>query len=209
MDCLAFEVDLVEYLKSEMSQDMAHDVDHILRVVKSAKMLCQQEGANIAIVLPVAYLHDCFSYPKDHPDRHLSSYKAADKAVEFLNSIGYPSEYFEAIHHAIVAHSFSAQVTPTTLEAQIVQDADRLDALGAIGVTRCILVSAKLKRPLYQLDDPFCQQRSPDDSQYTLDHFYTKLLKLTDTMNTRSAQEEAGRRTEFMYAYLKQLELEL
>lgn len=209
MDCLAFEVDLVEYLKSEISQDMAHDVDHILRVVKSAKMLCQQEGANIAIVLPAAYLHDCFSYPKDHPDRHFSSYKAADKAVEFLNSIGYPSEYFAAIHHAIVAHSFSAQVTPTTLEAQIVQDADRLDALGAIGVTRCILVSAKLKRPLYQLDDPFCQQRSPDDSQYTLDHFYTKLLKLTDTMNTRSAQEEAGRRTEFMYAYLKQLELEL
>ncbi|ENP8453815.1 HD domain-containing protein [Photobacterium damselae] len=209
MDCLAFEVDLVEYLKSEISQDMAHDVDHILRVVKSAKMLCQQEGANIAIVLPATYLHDCFSYPKDHPDRHLSSYKAADKAVEFLNSIGYPSEYFAAIHHAIVAHSFSAQVTPTTLEAQIVQDADRLDALGAIGVTRCILVSAKLKRPLYQLDDPFCQQRSPDDSQYTLDHFYTKLLKLTDTMNTRSAQEEAGRRTEFMYAYLKQLELEL
>ncbi|HIF9153944.1 TPA: HD domain-containing protein [Photobacterium damselae] len=209
MDCLAFEVDLVEYLKSEMSQDMAHDVDHILRVVKSAKMLCQQEGANIAIVLPAAYLHDCFSYPKDHPDRHLSSYKAADKAVEFLNSIGYPSEYFAAIHHAIVAHSFSAQVTPTTLEAQIVQDADRLDALGAIGVTRCILVSAKLKRPLYQLDDPFCQQRSPDDNQYTLDHFYTKLLKLTDTMNTRAAKEEAGRRTEFMYAYLKQLELEL
>ncbi|MGS4882634.1 HD domain-containing protein [Photobacterium damselae] len=209
MDCLAFEVDLVEYLKSEISQDMAHDVDHILRVVKSAKMLCQQEGANIAIVLPAAYLHDCFSYPKDHPDRHLSSYKAADKAVEFLNSIDYPSEYFEAIHHAIAAHSFSAQVTPTTLEAQIVQDADRLDALGAIGVTRCILVSAKLKRPLYQLDDPFCQQRSPDDSQYTLDHFYTKLLKLTDTMNTRAAKEEAGRRTEFMYAYLKQLELEL
>ncbi|WIG79239.1 HD domain-containing protein [Photobacterium damselae] len=209
MDCLAFEVDLVEYLKSEISQDMAHDVDHILRVVKSAKMLCQQEGANIAIVLPAAYLHDCFSYPKDHPDRHLSSYKAADKAVEFLNSIDYPSEYFEAIHHAIVAHSFSAQVTPTTLEAQIVQDADRLDALGAIGVTRCILVSAKLKRPLYQLDDPFCQQRSPDDNQYTLDHFYTKLLKLTDTMNTKSAKEEAGRRTEFMYAYLKQLELEL
>ncbi|MEH0374061.1 HD domain-containing protein, partial [Vibrio mimicus] len=81
---------------------------------------------------------------------------AADKALEFLNEIGYPKEYHDAIKHAIIAHSFSANVQPDTLEAKIVQDADRLDALGAIGIARCIQVSTNLGVGLYDATDPFC-----------------------------------------------------
>lgn len=124
-------------------------------------------------------------------------------------SIDYPSEYLQDIHHAIIAHSFSANVDPITLEAKIVQDADRLDALGAIGITRCIQVSSTLGRSLYSSEDPFCYERVPDDSSYTLDHFYTKLLNLSSTMKTKSAVKEADKRTLVMRAFLMQLESEL
>ncbi|PSU36516.1 phosphohydrolase [Photobacterium lutimaris] len=192
-----------------MQQDLAHDMNHVFRVVKTAKTLCEREEASLEIVLPAAYLHDCFSFPKNHPERAKSSQVAADKAVEFLASIGYPSQYFEAIHHAIVAHSFSANIKPETLEAQIVQDADRLDALGAIGIARCIQVSSNLGVSLYDAQDPFSTGRELNDRKYTIDHFYTKLFKLKDTMNTVSAKVEAEKRTHYMEAYLEQLGTEI
>lgn len=200
-----FENKFVEFIQSEMQQDLAHDMNHVFRVVKTARALCDSEGARIEVVLPAAYLHDCFSFPKNHSDRAKSSFIAAEKAIEFLASIDYPAEYFEAIHHAVVAHSFSANIKPETLEAQIVQDADRLDALGAIGIARCIQVSSSLGVSLYDAEDPFSANRELNDRQYTLDHFYTKLFKLKDTMNTVSAKTEAEKRTVFMKAYLKQL----
>lgn len=204
-----FEERFLAYIKQEMQQDLAHDLNHVKRVVKLAKQLCIEEGAIVGVVVPAAYLHDCFSFAKGHPERRQSSRLAADKAIEFLSQIDYPVEYYDAIHHAIVAHSYSAQVTPMTLEAKIVQDADRLDALGAIGIARCIQVSVALNRPLYAEDDPFCSEREPDDVCYTLDHFYTKLLKLAATMNTSSAQCEAEKRTRFIEAYLAQLSNEV
>ncbi|KXF82928.1 HD domain-containing protein [Enterovibrio coralii] len=200
--CLAF-------IEKEMQTDTAHDTSHILRVVKTAEALCEIENANRAVVLPAAYLHDCFTFPKNHPQRSESSRFAADKAVAFLRSIDYPAEFLEAIHHAIVAHSFSANITPETVEAKIVQDADRLDALGAVGVARCILVSASLGRQLYSLVDPFCEEREPDDHTYTLDHFYTKLLGLPSTMQTAAAQREGEKRVAFMKTFIDQLDHEI
>lgn len=161
------------------------------------------------MVITAAWLHDCVMLPKNHPERAQSSVKAADKAMVFLRSIDYPESHLNAIHHAIVAHSFSADVKPLTLEAQIVQDADRLDALGAIGVTRCIQVSANLDLPIYSTDDPFCDSRTPDDGKYTIDHFYTKLFLIADCVNTVSAKTEANQRTQFMLSYLEQLHHEI
>ncbi|RJX75781.1 HD domain-containing protein [Vibrio sinensis] len=192
-----------------MTQDLAHDINHVLRVVASAKALCVQEQALPQVVIPAAFLHDCFSFEKNHPNKSQSSVVAADKAIQFLKQINYPSEYHDGIHHAIVAHSFSANVTPRTLEAKIVQDADRLDALGAIGIARCLQVSVKLDRPLYYAEDPFCQQRTPNDGEYTIDHFYTKLFLLAERMNTQSAKVEATKRTDFMREYLMQLNHEI
>jgi len=204
-----FEKKLLAFVQIEMGQDQAHDVNHILRVVKTAKNLCHSEGAKLEVVLPAAYLHDCVSVPKNHPDRVKSSQLAADRAVELLQQIGYPSEYFSAIHHAIHAHSFSAGIEPKTLEAEVVQDADRLDALGAIGVIRCIQVSCSLGVELYSDIDPFCRHRQPDDRRYTVDHFYTKLFKLKETMRTASARDEAIKRTAFMQAFLEQFAQEV
>ncbi|AYF17229.1 TPA: HD domain-containing protein [Vibrio parahaemolyticus] len=195
----------LEFMQQEMQVDAAHDIEHVKRVVKTAKQLCDEENADIAIVLPAAYLHDCFTYPKDHPNRKQSSAIAAKKAIAYLESIQYPQHYHDAIAHAIEAHSFSANIRPNTLEAQIVQDADRLDALGAIGVTRCIQVSTHFNAQLYNDNDMFAKERELNDKQFTVDHFQTKLFKIVDTMNTESAKLEANKRKAFMQTYLKQL----
>ncbi|EID7759343.1 TPA: HD domain-containing protein [Vibrio parahaemolyticus] len=200
-----FEPLFLEFMQQEMQVDAAHDIEHVKRVVKTAKQLCDEENADIAIVLPAAYLHDCFTYPKDHPNRKQSSAMAAKKAIAYLESIQYPQHYHDAIAHAIEAHSFSANIRPNTLEAQIVQDADRLDALGAIGVTRCIQVSTHFNAQLYNDDDMFAKERELNDKQFTVDHFQTKLFKIVDTMNTESAKLEANKRKAFMQTYLKQL----
>ncbi|MBE4429657.1 HD domain-containing protein [Vibrio parahaemolyticus] len=200
-----FEPLFLEFMQQEMQVDAAHDIEHVKRVVKTAKQLCDEENADIAIVLPAAYLHDCFTYPKDHPNRKQSSAIAAKKAIAYLESIQYPQHYHDAIAHAIEAHSFSANIRPNTLEAQIVQDADRLDALGAIGVTRCIQVSTHFNAQLYNDNDMFAKERELNDKQFTVDHFQTKLFKIVDTMNTESAKREANKRKAFMQTYLKQL----
>ncbi|MCR9966952.1 HD domain-containing protein [Vibrio antiquarius] len=199
------ESQFLEFMQQEMQVDAAHDISHVQRVVNTAKKLAVEEGADLSIVLPAAYLHDCFTYPKDHPNRKQSSIIAAKKAVAFLESIDYPQQYHDAIAHAIEAHSFSANIRPNTLEAKVVQDADRLDALGAIGITRCIQVSTEFDAQLYDDKDIFAQQRELDDKQFTLDHFQTKLFKIAETMNTESARREAQKRKAFMQTYLEQL----
>ncbi|MGY5702622.1 HD domain-containing protein [Vibrio antiquarius] len=199
------ESQFLEFMQQEMQVDAAHDISHVQRVVNTAKKLAMEEGADLSIVLPAAYLHDCFTYPKDHPNRKQSSIIAAKKAVAFLESIDYPRQYHDAIAHAIEAHSFSANIRPNTLEAKVVQDADRLDALGAIGITRCIQVSTEFDAQLYDNKDIFAQQRELDDKQFTLDHFQTKLFKIAETMNTESARREAQKRKAFIQAYIEQL----
>ncbi|WP_299665236.1 HD domain-containing protein [uncultured Psychromonas sp.] len=197
------------FIAENMKTDLAHDLLHVERVVKLATLIAKKEKAELNVVLPAAWLHDCVSYPKNHPLRSQSSLHAADKAIQFLSSIEYPKQYLDAIHHAIAAHSYSGGLIANTLEAKIVQDADRLDAIGAIGIARCIQVSSQLKRPLYAPEDAFSEQRTLDDQRFTLDHFYTKLLKLASLMHTQTAQDIAAQRTQFMESYLQQLALEI
>lgn len=204
-----FESQLLDFAQQEMIQDAAHDISHIKRVVKTAKALCAQEQAKLEVVLPAAYLHDCFTFPKNHPGRAKSSQMAADKAISFLKSIEYPTSHLDEIHHAIVTHSYSANITPETLEAQIVQDADRLDSLGAIGIARCLYVGQSFNAELYNHEDPFAEHRDLDDKHYSVDHFYVKLFKLAETMNTESAKLEANKRTDYMRGFLAQLGAEV
>ncbi|OBT16948.1 phosphohydrolase [Vibrio sp. UCD-FRSSP16_10] len=204
-----FEVSFAAFLQETMHADLAHDLSHVLRVVSNAKQLTLQENADLWIVLPAAYLHDCFSYPKNHSQSHQSSQLAGDKAIQFLASIQYPSHTYKAIYHAIAAHSYSANITPTSIEAKIVQDADRLDALGAIGIARCIQVGSSFDAQLYSLDDPFADKRLLDDHKYTVDHFFNKLFKLPESMQTKAGKKEAHKRMIFMRQYLNQLRQEI
>lgn len=191
------------------SDDPAHDLLHFKRVVATAKSLCSQEAAKLEVVLPAAWLHDLVNVPKNDPRRKQASKLSADAAIEFLSQINYPEKYFSEIHHAIAAHSFSANIETKSVEACIVQDADRLDGLGAIGLARCFMVAGQLKRPLYSEQDPFCVERSVDDQKFTIDHFYAKLFKTADTLKTKAGKLEGARRVTLMKQYLNDLNLEI
>jgi uncharacterized protein len=146
---------------------------------------------------------------KDSALRAQGSRLAAEAATGFLATISFPDELQGDVYHAIEAHSFSAGIEPRTAEARVVQDADRLDSLGAIGIARCLLVGGRLDRPLCAVDDPFCDEREPDDGKYTIDHFYAKLLKLPATMQTEAGRAEAERRAALMRRYLDDLRAEI
>jgi uncharacterized protein len=196
------------YLES-LDGDVAHDLDHIQRVVANAKALLQAEHADARVVIPAAWLHDCVAVPKNSPDCPRASALAAEEATRLLSSWGYDDLPFGEIAHAIEAHSFSARIEPETLEARVLQDADRLDALGAIGLARCLMLGGELGRPLYVASDPFCEHREPDDLAATVDHFYTKLLHLSDRFQTAAGRAEAERRTAVLRGFLDELSHEL
>lgn len=194
---------------SDMGNDPAHDLAHFRRVVATAKRLCDEEKAQWEVVVPAAWLHDLVNVPKNDPRRSQASRLSAEASVEFLRTAGYPESYLDEIAHAIEAHSFSARIDCRTIEAGIVQDADRLDGLGAIGIARCFAVAGLLKRPLYEPADPFGAARELDDLKYTIDHFFVKLFKVVDTLCTEAGRAEGLRRAQFMRSFLDQLAAEI
>jgi uncharacterized protein len=197
------------WLATGVASDPAHDLDHVRRVVSNARAIGSAEGADPDVLWPAAWLHDCVFVPKDSPDRAKASRLAADRAVSLLEGSGYPGIHLRPIHHAIVAHSFSAGIRPESLEAKALQDADRLDALGAVGLSRCLMLGGHMGQPLASPDDPFCRSRPPDDARFVVDHFFAKLLKLAATMQTATGRELAVRRTAFLQSYLDELAVEL
>ena len=198
-----------QYIHNLESADAAHDAAHVQRVVNNALKFAEIEAADLSIVVPAAWLHDCVTVCKSSDLRNNASQLSADKAQELLKSWNYPQENIAEIKHAIVAHSYSANITPQTLAAKIVQDADRIDSIGAIGVARMMMVGGKMDCTLYHVDDPFCQNRQPQDRNWTIDHFYSKLLKLNSGFHTQAAQTEAQKRHDYMLNFLKQLESEI
>ncbi|MEZ5496230.1 MAG: HD domain-containing protein [Gammaproteobacteria bacterium] len=198
-----------DYIQKQKSADSAHDADHVQRVVVNAEKFAKLENADLEVVIPAAWLHDCVAVSKDSSLRNQASKLSAEKAGQLLKEWNYPLDNIDAIKHAIEAHSYSANIKPLTLEAKIVQDADRIDSIGAIGVARMMMVGGKMNCRLYQSDDPFCKEREPQDRQWTVDHFYSKLLKLNSGFHTQAAKQEAQRRHDYMINFLQQLETEI
>jgi uncharacterized protein len=195
--------------EQQSAADTAHDEGHVRRVVANAKKLAEVEGANLAVVLPAAWLHDCVAIAKNSPERSSASRLAAERAGAFLRAAGYPAEHIAAIEHAIEAHSFSARIAPQTLEAKVVQDADRLEALGAVGIARTLITGGTNGTPFYDLTEPFPITRAADDRTSIIDHFFTKLLTLATTMQTAAGRAAAQQRAQFLKQYLTQLGSEI
>lgn len=173
-------------LTHHTQDDAAHDLSHFRRVWATATQLAAGEDVDQLVLLTACYFHDIVSLPKNHPERSRSSMMAAEKTLAILQSsfADFPAERYSAVSHAIEAHSFSASISPRTLEAKIVQDADRLESLGAIGLARVFAVSGALNTILFDAADPFADQRALDDRKYALDHFQCKLLRLPESMQT-------------------------
>ena len=191
-------------------RDPAHDFHHIMRVYKNAKLIGGREGSNMEILLPAVLLHDLIVCPKGSAKSSKSSDESADLAQNILQSHGYSKDKINQICYCIRAHSYSMRLVPASLEGKILQDADRLDALGAIGIARTFSVSGSENRAFYNVEDPFCRiDRALNDKQWTLDHFHLKLLKLEDFMHTRTAKKIARERTRYMMLFIRQLQREI
>lgn len=201
-----------EYLEQHFPQnDKTHNIAHFSRVWKTARKIMQFTDANEWVVLTACYFHDVVNLPKNHPDRHLASRQAALYTRQILKDyfLDFPTELHSKVAHAIEAHSFSAGIIPETLEAKIVQDADRLESLGAIGLARVFHVAGQLGRDLFHVEDPLALHRPLDDINYTFDHFQTKLLTLADSMQTELGRKIAQYNIEYLVMFMSKLCAEL
>ncbi|MGH9993546.1 MAG: HD domain-containing protein [Nitrososphaera sp.] len=191
-------------------RDPAHDFQHIMRVYRNAEFIGRREGADMEILLAAALLLDLVVYPKGSSKTSKSADDSADMAEKILREYGWPKDKIERASYCIRTHSYSKRLVPATLEGKILQDADRLDALGAIGIARTFSVGGSEDRMIYNPDDPFCSSgRTPDDRMWTLDHFKEKLLKLQNSMHTQTGKVLARERAVFMQLYIDQLRHEI
>lgn len=196
--------------KTLEGRDPAHDFQHIMRVYRNAKLIGQKEGADMKILLPSVLLHDLVVYPKGSAKTAKSADDSADLAEKWLRGYGYPQYKIDKISYCIRTHSYSKRLVPLTLEGKILQDADRLDALGAIGIARTFSVGGSENRTFYNPSDPFWKSsRELNDREWTLDHFQTKLLKLKKLMHTKTARQMAKERAKFMELFIRQMQKEL
>lgn len=189
----------------DVTDDASHDISHLLRVWRNVQQISAAEGGNDRILVAATLLHDCVDVPKDSHLRASASRLAADKARGVLLGLDWSEGDVDAVCHAILAHSFSADVAPIDLEARILQDADRLDAIGHIGIARCFYVSGRLGRALYDAEDPEAKGRELDDLTYAIDHFQTKLLRLKDSFQTETGNRLAEERHRVVQQFLEGL----
>lgn len=194
-----------EVQKYYTSEDPAHDWAHVLRVASNAEKICHDLGLDPELIVAGVYCHDLINLPKNHPDRNKASTLSAEEAYPLLVQAGFSPEDILIIKKMIVEHSYSKGDKPSCIESAIVQDSDRLDALGAIGILRCAAVNAKMGSIFYDHNDPLAEGRQLNDREFMLDHYFVKLFKLPDLMNTESARNLAIQRVDYMKVFLQQL----
>jgi uncharacterized protein len=191
-------------VRLRMAVDAAHDEGHLLRVALWTLRLAG-DGVAPRAAVAAALLHDVVNVAKDHPDRRRASELSAGFARELLPRHGFAPAAIEEIADAIRDHSFSRGAVPASALGRALQDADRLEALGAVGVFRCVASGVRLGADFFHATDPWAADRPLDDARYSVDHFFTKLLGLPATMLTEGGRREAERRTAVMLDVLRQL----
>ena len=188
----------------ERSKMSSHDYLHVLRVRKLAVEIGKKEGADIEVLELASLLHDiALALGKEKSIHAKESARIAKNILKGRIS----EEKLNKVIDAIENHSYSKGTVPRSLEGKILQDADRLDAVGAIGICRAIAYGTLKNRILYDENDPFAEKRKLNEEKYTIDHFFTKLLKID--MNTETAKREAERRINFMKKFLEELKKEI
>jgi uncharacterized protein len=191
-------------------QDVSHDFIHAMQVLTHAENIAKKERADLDIIIPAALFHDIIVYPKNHPKRYDSQKDSAFLTEKVLKQINeFPKNKIEKIKNCILECSFSKNIMPKFLESKILQDADGLEATGAISIMRTYSSSGQMKRLFYDTKDPFCQHRKPTPSNFALDLFYARLLQIEKRMHTKTAKKIAKRRTAFLQNFLTELKLEL
>ncbi len=202
---------LIKIAKEKIpNTDVSHDFEHALRVLSNAERIVKEESGDLDIIVPATLFHDLIVYPKNHPDKHKSQEESAEEAEKILNTFdNFPKEKISKVKVCILECSFSKGIIPDSLESKILQDADGLEATGAISIMRTYSSTGQIKRLFYNSEDPFCKKRKPNASKFALDLFYERLLKVSERMHTKTAKKIAKRRTDFLIHFLEELKLEL
>lgn len=172
--------------KKLMPHSGTHGFEHTLRVYNTCRRIGVSTGADLSVLLPAALLHDVARHEAEH--NNASSMKARG----ILISLNYPCDKIESVARAISTHSFTGGLAPDSLEAEILSDADKLDAMGALGVYRAAMYSGEKGRPI---------------EDFTA-HFHEKLLKLKEKLHTEEAKRIADSKHRFMLFFLEQLSKE-
>lgn len=195
--------------------ELAHDRQHIARVYQWAMRLSDEGGVEADLAGAMALVHDLAFVPKDSPDRALGGERSAQLASAVLSAAGYTADEVAAIAEAVRTSSWSRGFKPTNPLGIVLQDADRLDAIGAVGLLRTVACAQYMSRPdrpgrFYHDGDPFADGgRALDDKAQAIDHCYAKLLKLAAGMHLPTAKAEAALRHAAMVEFLGALRREL
>lgn len=189
--------------------DPAHDVAHVMRVVGNARRIVEEEHAGGSeldefVIYAACWLHDAVQLPKNSGQPGESARRSADLAARYLLQLGIDEQRSAHVAAAVQTHSYSGGERPATPEAGIVQDADRLDALGAVGLARMFAVAGTLESALYHPDDPLGESRQLEDARYALDHIPAKLVKLPELMNTAAGRRIAQDRVAYLLSFRDQ-----
>ncbi len=212
-DLNAWQPKLIALASAGAGSDGAHDINHLQRVWRNAQALLESHpAADALVVMAGCYLHDLVNLPKNHPERAQASRQSAVLASRQLDAEGFPAARLAAVAHAIEAHSFSAAIEAATIEAKIVQDADRLDALGAIGIGRAFAYGGWDDRAMHDPAQAPVLHASTEAYRAakgtTVNHFHEKLLLLGDRMTTATGRRIAAERTAYMEAFLERFHAE-
>ncbi|WP_456483899.1 HD domain-containing protein [Methanopyrus kandleri] len=187
-----WEREVIEFVRTEMSEvSPSHDFEHVKRVVGLCEFIRRKEGGDPEILRAAAWLHD-IGRPAEERSGEDHAEVSAEIAEDLLPRVGFPSDKLGEVTHAIRAHRFSTGPEPRTLEAKILQDADNLDALGAVGIARCFCVVGERGTSL----------------ESGVEHFHEKLLRLPELMHTETARRLAEERRRRMVLFLEWLEKE-
>jgi uncharacterized protein len=182
-----------EFAKSFFDREGTHGFSHVERVLNLCMHIGREEGADLEVLALAALLHDIARPLESAGKIEDHATEGAKIARHFLKSLGYPEEKVEAVAHAIEAHRFSRGPEPKTLEAKILSDADKLDAIGAIGIARVFMYSGEHGR----------------DIEASLKHFEEKILKLKDLMYTETAKKIAEERHRFTEEFIERIKKEI
>ncbi len=192
------------------ADDPSHDLNHARRVLGLAERLGRAAGADPDVVVPSALFHDLVIFPKNDPRSARAQDLSAAAAGRILRRTpGYPRPKIAAVEYAIRCCSFSKGIVPDTIEARVLQDADGLEAAGAVSIMRTFASSGQMRRAFYEPSDPFCRRRAPTPKEFALDLFYARLLVVAGRMHTPLARRLARRRTVFLRKFLAEFAREL
>lgn len=188
---------IVNFVKEQLRNSVPHGFEHTIRVYNLSLRIAHEYlnkgiNVNVTVLKLAALLHDVGRPLEKELGKH-HALLSAEIAKKVLNELNLESEIIEKVCNVIMSHSFSLGIQPTSIEAKILSDSDKLDAIGAVGISRCFMLAGITKRGISE----------------SIKHFYEKLLKLKDMMFTNVAKEMATSRHKFMERFLEQLRKEL